>query len=164
MDEDIVEKAETYVARRNSRLTGRLGFGIHGIVFVMEGNAYPGPAALKIHHSEEPYRREKEAYGRLNEAGILEIRATFRVPQLIACDDDLLALEMTVVKPPFVLDFAGAYLDSAPEFSDEIWREWVRKNEEQFGSDWAMARVILDELEDLGIHMHDPSPGNIRFR
>jgi hypothetical protein len=71
---------------------------------------------------------------------------------------------MTVVKPPFVLDFAGAYLDFAPEFSDEIWEEWTRKNDEQFGSDWPMARVILDELQDLGIHMHDPSPSNICFR
>jgi hypothetical protein len=24
--------------------------------------------------------------------------------------------------------------------------------------------VILDELQDLGIHMHDPSPSNICFR
>jgi len=71
---------------------------------------------------------------------------------------------MTVVKPPWVLDFAGAYLDFGPEFSDEIWEEWTRKNEEQFGGDWPMAQIILGELQDLGIHMHDPSPSNIRFR
>jgi hypothetical protein len=76
----------------------------------------------------------------------------------------LLALKMTIVMPPFVLDFAGAYMDSAPAFSDEIWEEWTRKNQEQFGSDWPMVRTILGELQDLGIHMHDPSPGNICFR
>ena len=162
MDEDIIEKAEAYVARRGCHLAGRLGFGIHGIVFAVEGNAHPGIAALKIHYSEEPYRREKDVYERLKEAAIFEFRA-FRVPQLIAFDDDLLALEMTVVKPPFVLDFAGAYLDFAPEFSDEIWEEWTRKNEEQFGPNWPTARIILDDLADLGIHMHDPSPSNIRF-
>jgi hypothetical protein len=85
------------------------------------------------------------------------------VPQLIAFDDKLLALEMTVVKPPWVLDFAGAYLDFAPEFSDEIWEEWTWKNEEQFGANWPTAQMILDDLQDLGIHMHDPSPNNIPF-
>jgi hypothetical protein len=162
MDEDIVEKAEAYLLQRGCHLAWRLGFGIHGIVFAIEGNAHPGVAALKIHHSEEPYRREKEVYERLKEAGIFEIRA-FRVPQLIAFDDELLALEMTVVKPPFVLDFAGAYLDFAPEFSDEIWQDWTRKNEEQFGANWPTAQIILDDLKDLGILMHDPSPSNIRF-
>jgi hypothetical protein len=163
MDEDIIEIAEAYVVRRDCRMVGRLGSGIHGIVFAIEGNAHPGLAALKIHNAEEPYLREKQVYGRLKEAGIIEILA-FRVPQLIAFDDELLALEMTVVKAPFVLDFAGAYLDSAPKFSDEIWEEWTRKNQEQFGADWPMARRILGELQDLGIQMHDPSPANIRFR
>ena len=75
-----------------------------------------------------------------------------------------MALEMTVVAPPYVLDFAGAYLDFPPEFSDEIWADWERKNQEQFGADWPMAQMILGELQDFGIHMHDPSPSNIRFR
>ena len=44
------------------------------------------------------------------------------------------------------------------------WEEWKRKNEEQFGADWPMAQVILGELEDLGIHMLDPSPSNLCFR
>lgn len=88
----------------------------------------------------------------------------FEVPRLLDFDDELLALKMTIVMPPFVLDFAGAYLDFASEFSDEIWEEWSRKNQEQFGSDWPMARTILGELEDLRIHMHDPSPAHIRFR
>jgi hypothetical protein len=162
MDEDIIEKTEAYLLRRGCHLAGRLGSGIHGIVFAIEGNAHPGVSALKIHYSEEPYRREKEVYERLKEAAIFEIRA-FRVPQLIAFDDELLALEMTVVKAPFVLDFAGAYLDFAPQFSDEIWQDWTRKNEEQFGAHWPTAQMILDDLKDLGIHMHDPSPNNIRF-
>ena len=163
MDEDIFERAEIYAADRDRRLAGRLGFGIHGIVFAIEGNVHPGVAALKIHYAEEPYFRERDVYRLLEEEGVMEIHG-FRVPQLIACDDALLALEMTMVKPPFVLDFAGAYLDFAPEFSDEIWEEWERKNEEQFGSDWPMAQSILGALRDFGIHMHDPSPSNVRFR
>ncbi|MGA3169384.1 MAG: hypothetical protein ABSE62_00060 [Chthoniobacteraceae bacterium] len=88
----------------------------------------------------------------------------FEVPQLLDSADELMAIKMTIVMPPFVLDFASAYLDSAPEFSTEIWDEWTQKNEEQFGSDWPMARRILEMLGDLGIQMLDPSPGNIRFR
>lgn len=163
MDEDIIEKAEAYVARRDCRLAGRLGFGIYGIVYAIEGNAHPGVAALKTHYAEEPYLREKQVYERLREVGVMEVRG-FRVSQLIAFDDELLALEMTVVKPPWVLDFAGADLDFAPEFSDEIREEWTRKNEEQFGAHWPTAQMIMGELKDLGIHMLDPSPSNIRFR
>ena len=163
MDEDIAEKADAYVARRDCHLAGRLGFGIHGIVHAIESNAYPGLAALKIHYAEEPFLREKQAYERLKEAGIIEIRS-FRVPQIIDFDDELLALQMTVVKPPWVLDFAGAWLDFPPEFPEEVWEDWIRKNEEQFGADWPVAQMILDDLRDLGIHMLDPSPSNIRFR
>jgi len=162
MDEDTVANAEAYCARNGLRLLERLGTGIHGIVFTVEGNAEFGPAALKVHYSPEPYFRERYIYERLNEMGMSEIRG-FDVPQLLDSDDELLALKMTIVMPPFVLDFAGAYLDFAPKFSDEIWVEWIRKNEEQFGANWSMAQIILDDLKDLGIHMHDPSPGNIRF-
>ncbi len=163
MDEDTIANAEAWSARNGSRLLERLGTGIHGIVFAVESNAEIGPAALKVHYSPEPYLRERRVYERLKELGVSEILG-FDVPHLLDFDDELLALKITIVMPPFVLDFAAAYLDSAPEFSDEIWEEWTRKNEEQFGSDWPMARRILGELQDLGIHMHDPSPGNIRFR
>jgi hypothetical protein len=163
MDEDIVEKAETYAARRDRRLAGRLGFGIHGIVFAIEGNVHPGAAALKVYYSDEGYCRERDVYRRLQDQGVVEIY-DFRVPQFIERDDALLALEMTMVMPPFVLDFAGAYLDFPPQFSEEVWAEWERKNEEQFGSDWPKAQMILGELQDMGIHMLDPSPSNICFR
>jgi len=162
LDEDLIEKLKTYASRHGRSVIGRLGFGIHGIVYAIEGNASPGFSAVKIHRGEDPYFRECDVYERLKEEGITEIRG-FRV-QLLAFDDELRALEMTVVKPPFVLDFAGAYLDFPPEFSDEIWEEWEDKNQEQFGGDWPTAQTILSELRDLGIHMHDPSPSNIRFR
>jgi len=133
------------------------------LFFSIKGKTNPGEGALKIHYSEAPSRREKAVYERLGESGVIAIRG-FRVPELIASDDTLFALEMTVVKAPFVLDFAASSLDFEPEFSDEIWEEWSRKNEEQIGADWAMAQAILQELQELGIYMLDPSPGNIRFR
>lgn len=163
MDEDIFSRANLYCARRNRKVSGRLGFGIHGTVFETEGNVDPGFTALKIFREREPYLRERNVYERLMESEVIEIFG-FRVPQLLAFDDNLLALEMTVVKPPYVLDFAGAWLDFPPKFSEEILEEWERKNQEQFGEDWPMAQIILGDLQDMGIHMLDPSPGNIRFR
>ena len=163
MDEDIIEKAEAYAARRERRLAGRLGFGIHGIVFALEGNVHPGVSALKVHRSDEPYVRERDIYRRLAENGVTAV-CGFRVPCLIDCDDALPALEMTMVKPPFVLDFAGAWLDWSPTFSDEVWEERAAKWAGEFGEDWPMAQAILAELEEFGIYMLDPSPSNIRFR
>ncbi len=162
MDEELLEKAEVYARSRGAKVARGLGFGIHGIVVALESESKPGQTALKVHFSAEPYGREREVYERLRELGCRKILG-FHVPQLLRCDDALLALEMTVVMPPYVLDFAGAYVDFAPEFSDEIWEEWTRKNEEQFGANWPAAQMILGDLQDLGIHMHDPSPSNIRF-
>jgi hypothetical protein len=161
--EDIVEKAALFAARRGRLVAGRLGFGIHGMVFVIEGNAESGASAVKIHENREPFLRECNVYERLAERGVLEI-CGFNVPQVIGWDDELLAIEMTVVKPPFVLDFAGAYLDWPPRFSEEVWEERLSKWREEFGDDWPIVQNILSELEDFGIHMLDPSPANIRFR
>ena len=78
--------------------------------------------------------------------------------------DDLLAIEMTIVTPPFILDFAGAYLDPAPEFSAEVWTQWTSEKQEQFGSEWERIVRLLGELKRLAIHVLDPTPTNFRSR
>lgn len=163
MDEEAIANAEAYAARHQLRLIERLGFGIHGIVYLVEGNSELGTAVLKAHFQEEPYLREKAVYERLGELNITEIRG-FEVPCLLGSDNELLILRMTVVTPPYVLDFAGAYLYDAPKHSEEVWEDWRRQNEEQFGADWPMAQIILGDLQDLGIDIHDPSPTNLRCR
>jgi hypothetical protein len=163
MDEELLEKAQAYANAGNRQLGECLGFGIHGIVVVLKSEAELGDTALKVFFAREPYQRERDAYERLTEARVRRI-CGFHVPQFLRCDDALLALEMTVVSPPYFLDFAGAWLDFPPKFPDEVWADWERKNQEQFGEDWPMAQTILTELEDFGIHMLDPSPSNIRFR
>ena len=163
MDEEAIANGETYAARHRLRLIERLGFGIHGIVYLVGGNAELRPAVLKAHYDRDPYFRERMVYERLAEMTVTEIRG-FEVPNLLDADDELMVLRMTLVGHPHVLDFAGAYLDFPPQFSEEVWAEWERKNQEQFGDDWATAQIILDDLRDMGIHMLDPSPSNIRFR
>lgn len=78
-------------------------------------------------------------------------------------DDNLRILEMTIVKRPFVLDFAAAYLDRRPEFPPEIWAEWETEKREQFEDRWPIVRSILDSFEEIGMYLMDVSPANIAF-
>ena len=162
MDEAVIQNAMAYASKRQLRLAERLGFGIHGIIYVAEGKGDGGKTAIKVHREQEPFQREWSVYLRLQEAQISEILG-FNVPQLIQADNVLRVIEMTVVTRPFVLDFAGAYLDAPPEFPDEIWNEWEVQKREQFDERWPEVRSVLSILEELGIHMIDVSPSNIAF-
>jgi hypothetical protein len=163
MEEAVIQNVVAYASRRQLHLAERLGFGIHGIIYVAEGKSTGGKTAIKVHRESEPFLRELSVYHRLQEAQVSEILG-FNVPQFIQADDALRVLEMTIVTRPFILDFAGAYLDAPPGFSDEIWNEWEIQKREQFGERWPRVQSVLAALEDLDIHMVDVSPSNIAFR
>src|SRR5438477_2910722 len=120
--DELEKQAKEYVQRQGRVLSQELGHGVHGIVFLTRSQRgkkkTPAQAALKVHRHEADYRRERDVYLRLKERGISTIRGC-HVPKLLGFDDDLLIIEMTVVTRPFVLDFAGASIDKAPEFSEE---------------------------------------------
>ncbi|MBV9673381.1 MAG: hypothetical protein JO076_11240 [Verrucomicrobia bacterium] len=162
-EEEAITNAEDYASQNALQVIERIGSGIHGIVFFVTGKPELGMAAIKAHFSDEPYRRERDIYRRLQQLKVTEVRS-FEVPLLLDVDDKLRVLKLTIVAPPFVLDFAGAYLDSAPQMSEEIWAEWEQRNEERFGADWPFARILLKDLNAMGIYMLDPSPSNICFR
>lgn len=163
MEEAVIQNAIAYASQRQLHLAERLGFGIHGIIYVAEGKSTGGKTAIKVHREKGPYLREMSIFLRLHEAQVSEILG-FNVPQFIQADDALRVIEMTIVTRPFVLDFAGAYLDAPPGFPDEIWNEWETQKREQFGERWPMAQAVLAALEELDIHMIDVSPSNIAFR
>lgn len=162
MEELLIQNARTYAADHQLCLAERLGFGIHGIVFVAENNTKAGRTAVKVHRAAEPYQRECAVYERLRAVGMSAVMG-FNVPQLIRTDANLLIVEMTIVVRPFVLDFAGAYLDAPPRFPEETWIEWESEKREQFEGRWTTVQAILAELESLDIHMVDVSPSNIAF-
>jgi hypothetical protein len=162
MSRDLSESASMFAARYGLRLRETLGSGIHGSVHLVQDNTKGGATALKVHHSEEFYRREVAVYLRLREAGVRQVLG-FAVPQLVRTDEDLLALEMTVVEKPYLLDFAGAYLDVPPEFSDEVWADWEAEKRETFGERWPQVQEVLGALESYGIHLLDINPGNLAF-
>lgn len=162
MEEFLLQNASTYASKHQLKLLERLGFGIHGIVFVAVNAAKGGNTAIKVHRLSEPFHRECAAYERLRDAGISEILG-FSLPQIIGFDDQLLVIEMSIVTRPFILDFAGAWLDQRPNFPPEIWQEWETQKRSQFERRWPKVQAVLEELELLDIYMVDVSPSNIAF-
>ena len=155
---ELVQRAREYAARRGLLIREQLGYGVHGTVLVVEsqGDSW----ALKVHESEAGYARERDVYLRLKALGIQAIRGC-HVPELLRHDDEFRAIEMSIVTRPFVLDFAGAYLDHQPDFSEEVLADWQAEKKEQFGAYWPEVQAILNFLEGLGIFMIDVSPNNV---
>jgi hypothetical protein len=162
VDEELLRRATAFALGQGLVLGAELGAGVHGIVFATENQPERGRSALKIHRHEPDYARERDVYLRLQEHGVTVLRGC-RVPQLLRCDDRLLVIEMTVVSRPFVLDFAGAFLDRAPDFPEEVLADWRADKQEQFEHRWPEVQAILRELERYGIFMIDVNPGNISF-
>jgi hypothetical protein len=162
MDEMLIQNALAYACQQQLQLAERLGFGIHGIVFVAKNNFNAGKTAIKVHRSEEPYFRKRAVYERLQLAEIWEILG-FHPPKLLNFDDGLRVIELSIVSRPFVLDFAGAWLDIPPDFSEEIWADWEAEKIAQFESRWPIFQSVIGTLEKLDIHLVDVSPSNIAF-
>src|SRR6185312_8845477 len=107
--------------------------------------------------------REYLCYIRLASNGISQVLG-HRVPKLIDADEELMVLEMTIVKRPFLLDFGAARLDSAPDFPPEVLETWEQEKVEQFGDHWPHAAAIIDQMRThFGIYLLDIHPGNIGF-
>lgn len=87
-----------------------------------------------------------------------------RVPILINFDDDCRAIEMTIVSPPFCLDFGGAYLDRRPDYSPEVWADWRKMKEADFQDNWPRVQSVLAHFESMGIFIADLNPGNVKFQ
>jgi hypothetical protein len=159
---ELVRRGEAYCQRHGLTAGRQLGFGVHGIVFVAAKQIEPAPVAVKVHERELYYQRERDVYLRLQARSVTQLCGC-EVPHLLRHDDELWVLEMRVVSPPFVLDFAGAYLDHAPDFPEDVLADWQAEKREQFGPRWADVQAILRELESLGIFLIDVSPNNITF-
>lgn len=100
-------RAEEYCRRKGLTPVKRLGFGVHGSVFAAQNLSNGKTTAVKSFERERFYLRERNVYLRLKEFTVTHI-SNAAVPELIAFDNDLWVIEMTIVMRPFVLDFAGA--------------------------------------------------------
>ena len=70
---------------------------------------------------------------------------------------------MTIVRPPFLLDFADALLDKAPDFTEDVLRQWEEDKAEIFGERWPEVTRILAALQAFGVYLLDVNAANISF-
>ena len=122
------------------------------------------PSALKVHERESSYRAERNAYMRFRDVGLTDVNG-FAVPKLVGHADDLLALEMSIVFPPFVVDFASVVLDVDPELIEDDGHTIADLVRERFGADRVAA--VLGVREELigraGAYLSDLHGHNIKF-
>jgi hypothetical protein len=163
----IIDPAVEARGRRYGELEGiqinfesPLGSGTDGAVWMSDRNT-----AVKALYRQKNYSHELECYQRFARAGVTNL-AGFNVPKLVGHSDELMIVELGIVKPPFILDFAKVCLDNPPDFDPEVLEEADRENEERFGEQyWSRVRVLLWVLRSrYGIYYQDPKPGNIMFK
>ncbi len=83
---------------------------------------------------------------------------------LIGEDEARVTIEMTVVTPPFLLDFGKAYINFPPDFTPEVLADWERQRGALFEPDqWPEVKSLLAQLATFGIYYYDAKPGNITF-
>jgi hypothetical protein len=144
---------------RNISCGRLLGKGKDGHVWQSNRNS-----AVKIHESVPSYRGELDAYIRLRECSVISA-AGFSIPRLADFDDNLLALEMTIVSPPFALDFASAILDNPPDLIEDEGHTFYDFIRDRFDEHADEVMDLYHELADrAGIYVLDFHRHNIKFR
>jgi hypothetical protein len=121
-------------------LTSPLGYGMDGCVWKSGKET-----AIKALSREDNYNREVECYRRFRDNKVTNLHG-FAVPELLGFDDRLLVIEMRIVTPPYILDFAKAQIDKPMEFEEGGKEEWLAECEERFEGNWPKVRSLLFAL------------------
>ena len=94
-----MERAKHFGEAQQIEIEEQLGFGWDGTVFATDRQS-----AIKVFNHERLYQRERDVYLRLQSRQVSRL-LEFKIPRLMAYDDDLWIVEMTIVSPPFALNF-----------------------------------------------------------
>lgn len=79
-------------------------------------------------------------------------------------DDTNMVIEMSIVHPPWVLDFAQSTLDEPPDFPPEVWEDWWDGVREAFEENWPKAEALyLTFKRQYGVYHLDLKPRNVNF-
>jgi hypothetical protein len=152
---------DNYLTRNKLLILGLLGTGKDGDVLKTDRTS-----ALKKLRTLELYRRELRAYKLLDELSIAELEG-FSLPRLLGYDEEALLIEMTIVTPPYLLDFASTHDEVEMEFlafTDEIWAEREQHWADVFGDQWPRVRTLRNTFLRLtGLTYLDPSKNNVRL-
>lgn len=136
-----------------------LGYGSDGSVWHSSRKT-----AVKALYNQKNYDNELECYIRLKAAGVRQI-GLFDVPFLEDYDANLRVIEISIVQPPYLLDFGKVYLDHPPThlYDEQMMANALEEWQERFGDRWSKVRHAIRMLEKLGIYYFDPRPGNVCF-
>jgi hypothetical protein len=160
-DSELLRRVTEYANSKGIQLVGKdlLGYGSDGSVWQTARRT-----AVKALYHQKNYDHELECYQRLKAAGIRKI-GIFEVPELEDFDIDELILEITIVQPPYLLDFGKVYLDHPPThlYDEQMLANAEQEWMERFGKRWSKVVHAMKMLEKLGIYYYDPRPGNICF-
>ena len=160
-DPELLKRATRYADSRGIQLVGKdlLGYGSDGTVWQTSRRT-----AVKALHRRQNYEHELECYRRLQDSGIRKI-GIFEVPRLEDFAVDELVLEISIVQPPYLLDFGKVYLDQPPThlYDEQMMANALAEWNERFGDRWSKVLHAMKMLEKQGIYYYDPRPGNICF-
>ncbi|HJQ78765.1 MAG TPA: hypothetical protein VJ828_02365 [Lacipirellulaceae bacterium] len=159
-ESELILKAESYAKNNGHRILrkARLGAGTDGEVW-----RSTRPSAIKVVVSAKNYQDELESYRRLKAAGIHRL-CGFDIPRLFGWDDALQVIEMSIVQPPYLLDFGKVYFDGPPTdvYDSAQLKMAEAEAKANFGSNWpAVSRLLYALQEKVGIWYVDPKPANI---
>ena len=125
------DRVELYVIEKGLTINAVLGGGYDGYVVATDAGT-----VIKSFNHVPLYRNELRVYRYLARKQI-SFLSNFRIPKLLGFDDDSSLITMTLVNPPFVVDFAGASLTRPKnEFDEETMAYWRNQKSEEFGDDW----------------------------
>ena len=155
--EEIVQRRDAYCEVNSTTIgTGPAGIGLEAIVWPTERDS-----VIKVHRLFTTFDAEVLVYRRLAETNTHRLKG-FTLPRMLHYDEDLLIVELSFVRPPYILDFGAARVSPRPpDFDlDRIEAEFAR----QHGRDWPDIRRLLEALMQLGIYYSDAHDQNIRPR
>jgi hypothetical protein len=123
---DARDRADRYLGT-DDMIVEVLGAGTDGIIFSTSRDS-----AIKVYRRSDLFQQELAAYQRLADKRVHQICGHF-VPILLDFDSHLLVLEMTTVRPPFVLDFGKALVDRMRAWDADVTAQWRKEVDERFG-------------------------------
>jgi hypothetical protein len=154
----VADRTSEFCRVRGISLLDHLGKGKDGGVWLTSAGS-----ALKIHERPESYQHEVAAYIRFLSLGLEEV-AGFAIPILLGFDDELLAIEMAIVTPPFVVDFASARLDLPDDLIEDEGNTLEDLVRERFGEQADQVMAIHFQLATAaGVFLTDLHPHNIKL-
>ena len=140
------------------RIDNELGSGTDGTVYSVSG-----PSVVKVHKDLHRFNNELNAYLRLRKHNVNSV-GMFHIPELRSHDTRHLIIEISVVKPPYLIDFGKSHLDEVPDYDDEAWTMWWERVEQVFGDNTAVASQIFYQMvRKYGIYHLDLNPYNLNF-